>query len=57
MRPKAPLARRKQGERRYLEQIAAALPEVPRVHLPLLAEKLEGLPALDRVAARLARQL
>jgi arsenite/tail-anchored protein-transporting ATPase len=51
------LARRRQGERRYLEQIAATFTEVPRVHLPLLAEEIEGLPALDRVAAHLARQL
>jgi arsenite/tail-anchored protein-transporting ATPase len=51
------LARRKQVERRCLEQIAAALPEVPRVHRSLLAEEVEGLPALDRVATHLARQL
>jgi arsenite/tail-anchored protein-transporting ATPase len=51
------LARRKQGERRYLEQIAATFTELPQFHLPLLAEEVEGLPALDRVAADLTRQL
>jgi len=48
------LQRRRQREARYLEQINDLLQGLPTIRIPMMAEDVEGLQALEEVADRLA---
>ena len=47
------LAARKRREAAYLEEIGAAFPDLPSVHLPLLPHDVVGMESLERIAAEL----
>ncbi|PYF97785.1 arsenite efflux ATP-binding protein ArsA [Georgenia satyanarayanai] len=49
------LARRRAQEQVHLETVREALPHVPLLELPLLAEDIVGEPALERLAGEIAR--
>jgi arsenite/tail-anchored protein-transporting ATPase len=51
------LAARKDQERRYLVEIAATFPDLPRLELPLLPHDVVGLEALQEIVEHLGRAM
>ncbi|SDC70870.1 arsenite efflux ATP-binding protein ArsA (TC 3.A.4.1.1) [Melghirimyces thermohalophilus] len=49
------LARRRQGEKIYLEEIARRFADLPRTQIPLQPEDIRGLPGVKAIADRLVR--